>query len=105
MTSRERNLALILVALLVIVGGGLLGKIFLLDPYLAIQNQKAQRANEIQDNRNKIDAEKKYIARVKEVSPRLGEWRKFSLPEPKESTAEAQKAHISKLRIDYQKEV
>src|SRR5438045_1600356 len=118
MTTRERNLATILVAILLLIGGVLLGKVVFYDPMRELADQKEQLNQQISKRDLEIQEEKNYVSAAEKLSPQLAQWRKLSLPartpekaDPKAAKgppnpvreAEENRQHVSRVRDEYQK--
>src|SRR6266511_2572525 len=115
MTTRERNLATILVAILLGIGGILLGKKFIYDPMSELSAQAEDLDKQIKKRDQEIRDEKNYVNAVEKLSPRLAQWQKMSLParnpDPDAAKgppnpvreAEENRQHISRVRDEYQK--
>jgi len=80
MTSRERNLATVLLVLLLGGGGLLLAKMIYVDPAKDVRQQLDALDLQISAKENDLRTEADYVSRIKELSPRLGRWEKISLP-------------------------
>jgi hypothetical protein len=73
MTSRERNLALVVLAILFLFGGTFFGYYFYLEPLRQKNAGLARLRNDIEDRRNRIE-------QIERQRPRLERWRYLSLP-------------------------
>src|SRR5687768_17155338 len=107
MTTRERNLALVLLTVLVGAGGVLLAKIFYLDPASALKAQIESKEQQVAQRDKDLAAERDKIKEIIKVNPRLAKWEKLSLPAPESPnpSPEALKSHFSRVRGEYQKEL
>lgn len=115
MTTRERNLATIVVAGLLGIGGVLLAKSIILDPMRDLDDQQTTLDRQIARRGREIADEQNYVSAVERLSPRLAQWRKLSLPvkhkdadAPKgppnpEREAEENRQHLSRVRDEYQR--
>src|SRR5436190_2034513 len=99
MTSRERTLLAVVLTLLAgfgitVLAGNFFSRLGTLkDEVIDRDTQLAQRGAEIK-------REKDYLAKVESLSPRLGKWEKFSLPEG-DPKPEAFETHLSLLSLQY----
>jgi hypothetical protein len=102
MTTRERNLATILLALLIVGGGFLLAKAVFLDPRSELSSQLDKKKEQVRARETELVKEQKYVKEITRLSPRLGEWKKLSLPDGGGNTAEAAQSHLSRMKLEYQ---
>src|SRR5262245_36753985 len=102
MTERERRLATILMVILVGIGVLMLVNTVYFTPVGKIDKQLTDKQGQINTRLSEIKAEREYMARIKELSPRLGQWRKLSLPEG-DPSSEGFKSHLNQVQIQYQK--
>jgi hypothetical protein len=114
MTTRERKLATILIGILLVVGGFLLANVAFLKPLSELSKESKGLEAESKKRQKEIDDEKKYVEAVAKLSPRLGQWRKLSLPRkndpkpdatPKEvrEAEEETRLYPTRIRDEYQK--
>src|SRR5262245_48467717 len=101
MTTRERNLATILLAGGVILAVGVVANALFLQPFSNIRTELDKAEQQRTKLEMDIKGEQNQIARIEQLNPRLAQWQKLSLPEGDHKT-EAFKAHLSKLRLQYQ---
>ncbi len=103
MTTRERKLALVLVVSLLGGGGILAAKVFYFDSAGTLDGQLLARTRQLKQATDEYEAEKALTKRILALSPRLEQFKKLSLPQAPDASAEAIKAHDTKLRGEYQK--
>src|SRR5215212_8403669 len=110
MTQREKTLAGLLFGLLVVVGGGLAGYVFVYRPLSDVRMQIALAEGQLSKKQQELSVEEQQIEGVFRVNPRLQQWSKLSLP-PRDPTAkkvpaalqdEAKKKHLNQLQVDYE---
>jgi len=102
MTSRERNLATILLVILLLGGALLLAKLVYFDPAKDLGQQLTGLEAQINTKENDLRTEGDYISRIKELSPRLGRWEKLSLPQGDNSLTPSDN-HLAQVGEKYQK--
>jgi len=102
MTTRERNLAMILLVVLVVLGIGIVANATVLQPLTSVNGEIDKADLQLDQRRKEIKAETDRITRIEKLNPRLAQWQKLSLPEG-DPRAEAYKAHLGKLSRDYQR--
>jgi hypothetical protein len=111
MTQREKSLAGLLFGLMVVVGGGLAGYVFVYRPLSDVRSQIGLAEGQLAKKQQEVSLEEQQIDAVFKVNPRLKQWPKLSLP-PRDPTAkkvpvalqeEAKKAHLNQLQVDYEK--
>ncbi len=112
MNRRERILALTVLIVAVVVGGGVLFKFLFLDALAAIRLQ----VNDAEQDLNKKTAEEKKLNDDREAivarDPRLEQWQRLSLPEDKnqeqelkegKSLEEIRKHHEESIQVSYER--
>src|SRR5687767_237763 len=110
MTQREKVLAGALFGLLVFVGGGLGGYVFVYRPLSDVRSQLAAAEGQLTKKQQELSAEEQQNGNILRVNPRLTQWNKLSLP-PRDPTAkkvpsalqeEAKKKHLNQLQVNYE---
>src|SRR5437016_1520432 len=102
MTTRERNLATILLALLIGGGGILLANAVVLHPRSVLNAQLDEKREQVRVRSAELKKEQNYVKEITRLSPRLEQWQKLSLPSGG-GAAEANQSHISHMKLEYQK--
>src|SRR5262249_8966741 len=102
MTTRERNLATILIAVVGVLGVAALANAVFLQPFNNLRGELEKADQQLDQRKAEIEAEQKRIARIEDLNPRLTQWQKLSLPQG-DTNPEAFKAHLIKLRREYQR--
>jgi hypothetical protein len=110
MTRRERVLATTLVAMLGVMGSGLLFHMFVYQPMSDVREELAQEEKKLSEAQGKLAEAEKQIADILHINPRLGQWQKISLPrrdpnakpQPGVSVEEQQRKHIRQLQVEYE---
>jgi hypothetical protein len=102
MTTRERNLATVLATLVALFGIFFVANSLFLQPFNSLRAEVGEREIKKNQIKSEIKAEQTKIARIVALSPRLGKWEELSLPEG-DRRPEAHKAHLSRLRVEYQR--
>ena len=102
MTTRERNLATILIAVVGVLGVAALANAVFLQPFNNLRSEIEKADQQLEQRRDEIAAEQNRIARIEQLNPRLAQWEKLSLPQG-DTKPEAFKAHLIKLRREYQR--
>src|SRR5258707_14975494 len=103
MTTRERNLAMILIAVVAVFGAGAVANAVILQPLNSLGDELMVAERQDEQARKEIDAEAKRIKRIEELNPNLANWQKLSLPEgdPKESAFQNHLGRVKNLYGDY----
>src|SRR5438105_12454833 len=104
MTERERSLVKVLLGILLLGAVVPLVNGVFLGPMRTADRQVADKETAGQARETEIRAERDYIAKIQELSPRLGEWKKLSLPEG-DPSPEAFKNHLAQVQFQYQKQL
>jgi hypothetical protein len=111
MTQREKTLAGLLVGMLVFVGGGVGGYMFVYRPLTDVNSQLRLAEGQLKKKEQELSAEEQQIEGLLRVNPRLNQWPKLSLP-PRDPSAkkvpsnlqeEAKKKHLNRLQVDYER--
>jgi len=100
MTTRERNLATILIAVVGVLGVAALANAVFLQPFNNLRGEIEKADQQLDQRDAEIKAEQNRIARIEQLNPRLTQWEKLSLPQG-DPKPEAFKAHLIKLRREY----
>jgi hypothetical protein len=103
MTAREKKLATFLLVLLLGAGGFLVGKKLYFDPSRKLAQQIREKEDQIDARIAEIKKEKEYMGAIARLSPRLGQWWKYSLPEGTGTSDAAMKAHLTTIKTEYHK--
>jgi len=100
MTTRERNLATILIAVVGVMGVAALANAVFLQPFNNLRGELEKADQQLAQRDAEIKAEQNHIARIEQLNPRLTQWEKLSLPQG-DTRPEAFRAHLIKLRREY----
>src|SRR6266540_209362 len=100
MTTRERNLATILLVVLVVLGIGAVANAFFLQPFTSLKGEIEKADQQLAQRETEINAETARMARIEKLNPRLAQWQKLSFPEG-DPKPEAFKTHLNKLSREY----
>ncbi len=100
MTTRERKLAIVLAAVVAVVGVLFLANMLFLQPRRNLTAQLNEKDRQISQRLADIKAERDRVKKIEELSPRLAKWEKISLPEG-DPRPEAFKSHLGVLRVEY----
>jgi len=108
MTNREKILAIILVVVAVVVGGGFLFHLFVAEPVSTVRTQLATALEQLQTRKNELAQEEQKIAGILRVDPRLSNWQKISLPprdpgpkKPGVTLEDQKKKHLQSMQVEY----
>jgi hypothetical protein len=104
MTSRERTLLAVVLGLLAVLGVGVLANSTIIQPLSNLNQQINVEETKQNGLQRDIKAEQDYVKRVQQLSPRLAQWKKLSLPEG-DRKPEAFKTHLSNLSVKYQQKL
>ncbi len=111
MNTRERLLALTVLIVAILVGGGLLFKFLFLDALFAVDAQIAAAQDELDKKQAELTKERLDHQTIVRRDPRLAHWQRLSLPEDKNQEQELKsgwaldeikKRHEDKIQVDYE---
>ena len=109
MTQREKVLTTGLLGVLLVFGTGFLFHLFVYEPVSEVRGKLELERDELQKKKNELVGERKQIADILEVNPRLIQWAQISLPprDPELKKAnlppeEQKRKHLANLRVDYE---
>ena len=109
MTQREKVLTTGLLGLLVAAGAGVLFHLFVYEPVSEVRTRLEAEREELQQKKNELVVQKKQIADILRVNPRLLQWSQLSLPprDPELKKAnlppeEQKRKHLADLRVAYE---
>jgi hypothetical protein len=88
MNHRERILALTVLVVAILVGGGVVFKFLFLDSLSAINLQAADAEQDLKKKQAELKKIEEDQAAIVERDPRLAQWQRLSLPEDKNQTQE-----------------
>jgi len=80
MTRREKILATTLLVALLVLGGGVLAHLFVIEPLGEVRGELLAAREALQKKKNELATEEKQIENILRVNPRLTQWPKISLP-------------------------
>ncbi|MBI1917877.1 MAG: hypothetical protein HYS12_24545 [Planctomycetes bacterium] len=103
MTTRERNLAMILIAVVAVLVAGAVANAVILQPLNSLGDKIERAEREKYQADSDINAEKARIKRIEELNPNLANWQKLSLPEgdPKAAAFQTHLGRVKRLYGDY----
>src|SRR5437763_1639285 len=103
MTTRERKLAMVLIAVVAVLIAGAVANAVILQPLNSLGDDIERANSQAEQARAEIGAEKERIKRIEELNPNLANWQKLSLPEgdPKEAAFQAHLGTVKRLYADY----
>src|SRR5437870_6602032 len=103
MTTRERNLAMILIAVVAVFGAGAVANAVILQPLNSLGDDLEKTEQQKGQAEQDINAEQARIKRIEELNPNLANWQKLSFPEgdPKEAAFQAHLGTVKRLYGDY----
>src|SRR3954470_24792963 len=103
MTTRERNLAMILIAVVAVLVAGAVANSVILQPLNSLGDEIDKAEQQADQARAEIGAEKERIKRIEELNPNLANWQKLSLPEgdPKDAAFQKHLNSVRNLYADY----
>ena len=105
MNPRERILALTVVTVAILVGGGVLFKFLFLDSLFAIYAQTAEATQELDKKNAELDKEAADRKTILSRDPRLAQWQRLSLPEDKNQEKELKKGQpLEEIRKRHEEE-
>jgi hypothetical protein len=112
MTQRERTLTQVLLAAMLLLGGGMLCHVFVWQPLSEVRERLANEEIEWSKTSTDLLIQKRQTDAILRLRPRLKDWHKTSLP-PRDpelakkkrelSPEEVKKRHVSNLQIDYER--
>jgi hypothetical protein len=113
MNSRERVLALSLLFAVVVLGGWALFHVFYKVPMENATRRLETAAKDVKDKEDALEKERADMERILDLDPRLGQWRKISLPEAKKikledlkregrTQEEVRRVHLGQLQVNYE---
>src|SRR4051812_33855125 len=99
MTKREQVLAGSLGGILALGGGFVLLQMTFLGPLRQVNGEIAAVDEEIRKKDEELKANEATIARALKPPPRLGQWKKLSLPPSADVRPEEVTAHLKRLQV------
>ncbi len=109
MTRREKVMATTLIAVMSVLGGGMLFHMFVYQPISEAREQKKDEEEKLRTAQANLADTEAQIKNILHRNPRLGQWQKISLPprNPEAKTAgvsleEQRKSHDTRLQVDYE---
>src|SRR2546423_9625484 len=99
MTTRERNLATILIAVVGVLGVAALANAVFLQPFNNLRGELEKADQQLAQRKAEINAEQNHIAKIEQLNPRLAQWEKLSLPQG-DTKPKALKTHLINIRRD-----
>jgi hypothetical protein len=106
MNPRERILALTVVTVAILVGGGVLFKFLYLDALFAVYAQTAEATQELDKKNAELDKEAADRKAILSRDPRLAQWQRLSLPEDKNQEQELKKGQpLEEIRKRHEENV
>jgi hypothetical protein len=110
MTRREKVMATTLIAVMAVLGSGVLFHMFVYQPIDEVREQIKLEEEKLQKARADLKDQEDQITEILHVDPRLAQWQKISLP-PRNPEAkktgvtpeEQQKRHRSELQVEYER--
>jgi hypothetical protein len=103
MNQRERFLTVGLLALILLGGGAFLFHVLFWQPLENLKSRIASVRKDLDTKEKERDSLEKERQRVLRVDPRLGEWRKISLPESPGRSADEMNRQLAALQVNYEK--
>src|SRR5262249_31935218 len=102
MNQRARFLTVGLLALLLLGGGAFLFHVLFWQPLENLKSRIASVRKDLDTKEKERDSLEKERQRVLRVDPRLGEWRKISLPESPGRSADEMNRQLAALQVNYE---
>ena len=106
MNARERILALIVVTVAILVGGGVLFKFLYLDALSALKLQTTDAEQDLDKKQAELEKELADRKAIVSRDPRLAQWQRLSLPEDKNQEQELKKGRpLEEIRKRHEESV